>query len=180
MITDKVLLAAESVISSYVNVHVLGEDEAYPTSGYRFVKVIGNGTDIRRNQDNVIFVVTFSVICSLRTREYPTQEKRVPYLELIDLQEQIYFSLVYNDLFIVGLRNISPNIEPMGYVTSNRLNTRAVTVPPEFFGSVDNSAHPIREAGYKLEQYYKTPPLSIPVKCLSIPSDLESQLPTVT
>jgi hypothetical protein len=172
MITDKVLTAIEATLDTTLDSHIVPEDEAFPTTGHTFIQVVGNNTKISYNENTVNFVINFSIVCSIRTRQYPTQRKRTPYLDLIDLQERTFFTLAFDKDLITALRTISDRASIVERFKSSNINTRVVTVGPTFFGSDDKSINPRNEAGYKLEQYYTSPTITIPIRCLNLPSDL--------
>ena len=170
MITGPVLEVVENSLDEVVTAHIVPETEAYPTSGSTFIRVTGDYTDIQFREGSVQFVISFSVYCSIRTRDYLKQNKRLPYRTLLDLQEQCFFQITQDPTVITGLGAIADQLSISGRYTSTNLNTRVEKVYPDFFGSDDLSSP--REAGYMLSQAYTSPRIIIPFQCITFPEPL--------
>jgi hypothetical protein len=171
MITDLVIKEVEkSLAKKFSKVNVVPEDEAYPTSGSSFIRVSGEFTDIKMTEGAVIFQVSFSVSCSIRTRDFLKQNKHKPYYSLITLQESCFFHITSDTSLTSKLIDIATGISITGRFTSNSINTRVQKVGPNFYGSKDMSS--TREAGYVLTQRYLSPKIFVPLTCLTYPSDL--------
>lgn len=170
MITDLVIKEVEKSLDKKFKVHIVPEDEAYPTSGSTFIRVSGEFTDIKMTEGNVLFQVSFSVSCSIRTRDFLKQNKHKPYLSLINLQESCFLHITSDASLNSKLINISKGVSVTGRFTSNSINTRVQKVGPNFYGSKDMSS--TREAGYVLTQRYLSPKIFVPLTCLSYPDDL--------
>ncbi len=175
MITDKVIQAIEASLDAKFTAHVVPEGEAYPTSGSTFIRVTGDYTDINMTEGNAIFTVLFSVMCSIRTRDFTKQTKRTPYYTLLDLQERVFLHLTSDLTLTNSLYAIADSIGVVGRFTSTKINTRVQALDPSFYGSTDYSSH--RETGYLLSQSYFAPQLHIPVNCLTYPEPLASATP---
>lgn len=170
MITDLVIKEVESALDEKFDAHVVPEDEAYPTSGSTFIRVSGDFTDIKMNEGHAVFQVSFSVSCSIRTRDFLKQNKHKPYLTLIDLQEQCFIHLTSNAALIGSIRAVATEVSVTGRFTSSSINTRVQSVGPNYYGSTDMSSR--REAGYVLSQRYVSPMIHVPFNCLSYPDKL--------
>ena len=170
MITDQVILAIEKSLDTTFDAHVVPEREAYPTSGYKFIRVSGTNTLIVINEGSIRFTVNFMVQCSIRTRDFLKQHKQTPYFELVDLQERCFLHLLTDQGVQTDLYGIAENISVIERVKSNSLNTTVQTVTPDFYGSDDFSS--TREAGYLLTQHYSAPSLIVPMECLELPAPL--------
>ena len=170
MISDKVIQFVEDALDEAFEAHIVPEEEAYPTSGSTFIRVTGADTDIAWTEESVIFVVSFSVLCSIRTRDFLTQNKETPYKALIDLQEQTFMHILTNVALRNQLQTLATGLSVVGRFTSNSLSTRIQKVDPSFYGSKDFSSD--REAGYLLQQTYQSPELHIPIYCQTLPPEL--------
>lgn len=168
MVTYEVIKLIEQSLDTVVEAHIVPETEAYPTSGSTFIRVSGENTDFQFMQDSIKVVITFTVSCSIRTRDYLTQNKYKPYEILLGLQEQCFFHIIQDTNLIASLFTIAEKMSVSGRFTSTNLNTRVQEVFPDFFGSEDLTSR--REAGYMLSQSYTTPLLTIPFACLSLPA----------
>jgi hypothetical protein len=170
MITYPVLSLVETQLDNAVQAHIVPEAQAYPTSGSTFIRVSGEHTSIQFTEDTVEFIITFSISCSIRTRDFLIQNKRKPYETLLNLQEQCFFLITQDQTLISQLYTIASQVSVIGRYESSMLNTRVQTVYPDFFNSDDYSSR--REAGYVLMQAYKTPKIIIPFRCLAFPPPL--------
>ena len=170
MITAETLNLVETTLDAKVEAHVVPETEAYPTSGSTFIRVSGDYTDIQFREQSVQFTVGFTVSCSIRTRDFLTQNKRIPYVTLLNLQERCFFIITQDLTLVSGLSAIAERISVSGRFTSSVLNTKVQNVYPDFFGSTDLSS--TREAGYMLSQSYVSPKIIIPMECLAFPAPL--------
>jgi len=170
MITDLVLKEVEKSLDKRFKVHVVPEDSAYPTSGSTFIRVSGEFTDIKMTEGNVLFQASFSVSCSIRTRDFLKQNKKKPYYNLINLQESCFIHITSDASLTHKLNTIATGVSVTGRFTSSSINTRVQKVGPNFYGSTDMSSN--REAGYVLTQRYLSPKIFIPLTCLSYPNDL--------
>jgi hypothetical protein len=170
MISEKVIQFVEDALDEAFEAHIVPEEEAYPTSGSTFIRVTGSDTDISWTEESVIFVVDFTVLCSIRTRDFVKQNKYKPYKTLIDLQEQTFTHILTNITLRNQLYTLATGISVVGRFTSNRITTRVQKVDPSFYGSKDFSSD--REAGYLLQQTYSSPELHIPIYCQTLPPEL--------
>lgn len=167
VLTGPVLNLIETSLDSVLTAHIVPETKAYPTSGSTFVRVTGDYTDIQLRENSVQFIVNFSVCCSIRTRDFLSQNKYLPYQTLLALQEQCFFHIMQDPTVITGLHSLAEQVSISGRYTSTNLNTRVQAVYPDFFGSTDMTSD--REAGYILSQSYSSPRIIIPFQCVTFP-----------
>lgn len=168
MITYEVIKIIETSLDTILDAHIVPETEAYPTSGSTFIRVSGENTDFQFMEDSIKAVITFNVSCSIRTRDYLTQNKYKPYEILLDLQEKCFFHIIQDVSLISSLYSLAERMSVSGRFTSTNLRTSVQEVFPDFFGSEDLTSR--REAGYMLSQTYSTPLITIPFACLSLPA----------
>ena len=171
MITDVVLRAIEERLDTIVEANVVPEGEAYPTSGSKFYRVTGDHTDFVFKESSIVATVSFSVICSIRTRDYLKQKKDIPYVELLNMQESCFFHLITYGELENKLRETFSIISVNGRIQSEMMNTRVQNVFPIFFNSKDKSSD--REAGYLISQSFHAPSITIPYTCLTLPSEFD-------
>jgi hypothetical protein len=174
MLTYPVLNLIETSLDAVVDAHIVPETKAYPTSGSTFIRVTGDYTDIQMREDSVRFIVGFSVLCSIRTRDFMIQNKRIPYEALLSLQEQCFFHILQDSTLFTGLYALTENISVTGRFSSTNLNTRVQAVWPDFFNSNDTSSQ--RESGYMLSQAYTSPELIVPFSCMIFPPPLAPEM----
>lgn len=181
MITDVVFTILETRLAEkFKESNIVPIDKAFPTTGAKFIRLVGANTLTRPTDQTMEFIVQFTVECSIRTRTWPQRAKRTPYLTLTDLQEQVYFYILQSQDIRTDLVDVSAIAERksvVGRFKSDSINTKPQTVRGAYYGSKDESSD--REAGLLLSQVYRSPVIKVPWECLTFPTPLDTITGTV-
>lgn len=167
MIADHLLNLIEKSLDQLTDVDVAPRDTAYPNRGEKFIRLSAVGVDMRRNEHNIRALVRFKVTSSIRTRKFPLQKEWMLYNELIDLSERTFYRIIRDEKLLFAVRTVfPPPFSVYENFSSQLLDLQVQEVYPDFYGSTDKpSPSGRRVAGFKVEQVFESPVITIPIQC---------------
>lgn len=172
MITSIAIEAAKTLLNQSIKVHVLGTDDVFPTAGKTFIRVYGVDTEIIRHEQYADFTVKLGITSYQRNREHPIQNKSIPYLELLNISEQIVFYLLVDQTIVNAIRQEHPTVGVFGVPRPYLLSTEPKGISPSVFGSSDLSSK--REAGYSMTIYFTLPTVRVPIQCFELSQSFQN------
>lgn len=163
MITSDIINLFETILDAKFQVKVLAEHAAFPTAGEFFVKMHMDFFNITASEQMVVLEPVLGINTIVRTRKNPIENRKDPYLELLDLTVAINFFILYHPTLKTQLAALIPGSSVSGLFTSEAIRCFPEEVGPEFFGSTDNTS--IRKAGYILGQTIRLPLIHVNTPC---------------